>query len=161
LAPVELGKTFFMYNVHFCVPRGYREPSRDWPNEFFDVCVALQDANRDWVQVPESELYISWGICHDGDALKIRKQDELVSINIYCLAVAQVSPAFGLVRALYEKYRLGKPELPLTEYWIHSIPLEQDLLLDSEIELCHKLIEGFYWMSLRNWNAVSPMLPRR
>lgn len=35
--------------------------------------------------------------------------------------------------------------MPVAENWIHSIPVNYDLLTADEVRLCEKVITAFYW----------------
>jgi hypothetical protein len=81
----------------------------------------------------------------DGASLEIKKREQLVYINLFCLATDQVPGVLSAVQGLYDQYRLGGAKRPTTVTWIHSVPVGHHLLGENEIQLCQKLTVSFFW----------------
>lgn len=140
-----------MLYPYYFVPPGHARPADLSDDECFNFCASLKVADENWVEIPDSDLWISFDVCFDGAAVKIQKAGEVVFVNLFCLDTEQFGPVFKQLRSLYTEYELGSPEVPMLPNWIHSVPINQHLLLDSEITLSHRLTLGFYWVAWMSW----------
>jgi len=67
------------------------------------------------------------------------------------LGYAILSELLTIVEGLYVRYDLGAIVRPSLGMWIHSIPINHQLLRENEIELCQKLTVAFYWAVFAQW----------
>jgi hypothetical protein len=57
----------------------------------------------------------------DGASLEIKKRDQLVYINLFCLATDQIPGVLSTVQGLYDQYHFGVAKRSTTVTWIHSV----------------------------------------
>ena len=134
-----------MYPMQYLLPDGFPDADGRLDPEVTRLGASLKGVDTKGACVPNSALWLQLKVLLDGASLEIKKREQLVYINLFCLATDQVPGVLGTVQGLYDRYHLGVAKRPTTVTWIHSVPVAHHLLRENEIQLCQKLTVSFFW----------------
>ena len=134
-----------MYRMQYILPAGFPAPDGKLDREAVDLSASLKGVDKKGAFVPNSALWLKLDVFFDGASLEIKKRDQLVYINLFCLDAGHAPRLLGIVQGLYTQYQLGTAKKPSVETWIHSVPVGHHLLRDNEVQLCQKLTVAFFW----------------
>jgi hypothetical protein len=134
-----------MFHLQYLVPDNFPEANGAWDKEVLHMCAQLKNVDRQFVQVPDSALFIRLKVLIDGASLEIKKRDKLIYINLFCFEKQYFPGVFAQVEEFYRLYKLGVPQKLTLPTWIHSIPVAADLLRDNETVLCQKMTTSYFW----------------
>lgn len=138
-----------MYHMQYLLPDGFPAADGRLDPEATRLGASLKGVDTKGAYVPNSALWLKLKVLLDGASLEIKKREQLVYINLFCLATDQIPSVLTTVDGLYDQYRLGVAKRPTTEVWIHSVPVGHHLLRENEIQLCQKLTVSFFWAVYR------------
>ena len=134
-----------MFNMQYFVPDNYPAVNASLDKEIARMCGNLKGVDRKFVQVPNSALSIRLFVMENGSSVEIKKREQMVYTNLFCIDASHFLDIFAVVEGFYRQYNLGTPKQPKLPTWIHSIPIAHELLRENEIVLCQKMTVAFYW----------------
>ena len=134
-----------MYQMQYFLPKGYPPADGRLDPDASRLGASLKGVDTKGSFVPHSALWLKLNVLLDGTSLEIKKREQLVYINLFCLDIQQSPGVLSVVRTFYDQYNLGIPVQPSIGTWIHSIPIRQEILRDNEIKLCQQLTVSFFW----------------
>lgn len=134
-----------MLKMQYLFPANLPKPDGVLDMNFIPLVMGLKEVHTKGANLPNSKLRAKLNFFREGASLDIKKQHELVYINFFCVEGNYAPTLFNVVQNLYKKYNLGFAQMPVAENWIHSIPVNYDLLTADEVRLCEKVITAFYW----------------
>ena len=108
-----------MLRMQYLVPANFPEPYGELDREIADLSMSLKTVDKKWTEVPNSALRLKLNVFLDGASLEIKKRDQLVYINIFCIDGHRASEFLAVVQELYNKHNLGTIKLPAVENWIY------------------------------------------
>ena|ERR1700754_1539093 len=134
-----------MFNMQYFVPENYPAVNATLDKEVTKMCGNLKGVDKKSVHVPNSALSIRLLVMQNGSSVEIKKREQMVYANLFCLDSCSFLDIFSVVEGFYRQYNLGTPKHPKVPTWIHSIPIAHELLWENEIVLCQKMTVSFYW----------------
>lgn len=147
-----------MFKMQYIVPPTFPAPDGKLDKAVANLGASLRGVDRKWTVVPNTALKLKLNVFMDGASLEIQKRDQFAYINIFCFNGHHSQDLLTAVDGLYKIHNLGSAKRPITDNWIHSIPVGFHLLRENEIRLCEKLTVSFYWAAYsQQLSRVNPL----
>jgi hypothetical protein len=134
-----------MLSMQYLAPVNFPKPDGTLDMKFVDISMRLKGVHLKGTFLPNSKLFLKLNFFIEGASLDIKKGDELVFVNVFCVEGENAPRLFNVVQGLYKEYNLGFAQLPMVGNWIHSVPVHYELLTKEEVRLCEKITTAFYW----------------
>lgn len=122
------------------------KPDGVFDQTFVPLIMSLRNVHKRRAAIPNSKLWVKFNFFAEGATLHIEKGKDILYVKVYCIHGKYAATTMcKAVQKLYQTYNFGIAQMPMAENWIHSVPVNYNLLSQQEVRLAENISIAFYW----------------